>query len=408
MNALALRTSIELSTARIPAVGVSVIGCVLVFTDPTATSRWASFFQDTGMYLSVLSFAIAGSLFIVAGYWSGARSLAEAPEISRSVRTPGQVLRFRVSGDLTWLLASLAIVHVAAYSRTTALNGAISFSGASLSLLGFCSAVLCYALGLILGFVVRRAVGALVVAVIPYGLTLYANGTLSVEPATQPFARLVAPYIDQSWGPFRVPAHGPILLLAAYCALLAATLLGISRSQVARRPGGPRALPTLSRAVAVPLVGAVLAGGVIASTVPASAFSHQRIDGYSCSTEGSVCAWDRGAVAGLHTWVQAYDDVQGVLGTLPRPDLQFAEYGAPTDEPDRVVLAPPPGPLHNLEVARLMLTEYTSLMAATTCSADSAGRVAADLNDLFQLALGTDEVGAAQDEARRLLDECAR
>lgn len=289
-----VRATLAASTARPVGVVVAFVGTALVLVEPASTSRWIGLVQDTGMYLTVLSFAIAGSLFSVAGYLTGSRRLERATELARGVRPLTSACAAVCSGDLMWLVGGLAVVHVAAFARTFAAGAAPSAMAWSLEVLAFASASACYLMGVLAGLVVRHPVGAVVAATAPYGATLLANQVLSVRPALQPFARQVAPYIDQSWGPSLVPAHGPILLLALYCALVAATAgqlavgslrVQLSGSTVLGRPR-PRAL--------IAPVGALLAAGLIAATVTADDFSTARADGWTCSTDQRVCDQDGG------------------------------------------------------------------------------------------------------------------
>lgn len=394
-----LRLSLALSSARPTALLVALLGGTLVLTERAGSSFWLGYHQDTGMYLSVLSFAIAGSLFAVAGYRTAVRRLVGAPESARAGRPTGAVLRMHVAGDLGWLLAGLLLVHVAAYARTAAVAGELSPMGASLSALGLGAATLCYAVGVALGAVVRRMLGIVVVAAIPYALTLYANLSMSLDPRLHRAVRLVAPYVDQSWGPHLVPRHGPILLLLAYCTLLAAALLSATAQRL-RPPGAPAG----HRGTSLLLVGAVLAGGVTTTRVSASDYYRERETGYACSPDERVCAWQRGG--SIAPWLEADEAARHAVVGLAHDPVRFAEQGVPAGTGHVVLTAPSPRPATH-DIAALMLREHSARIAAGRCRADMVGRTEEDLYGVLAPALVGTGTRPATESARRLLDDCA-
>lgn len=399
------RLGAELSGARYAAVAVSIIGCILVFVEPTAASRWVGFFQDTGMYLSVLSFAIAGSLYAVVGYHTAATHLNLATELQRTVRSPRSIVGLRMTGDLAWLLGALLIVHGAAYTRTALHSESFSVMGWSLTLLGLSSATLCYAYGMLAGSLFRRAPGLFFMAVLPYALTLYANAFLSQDLTMQHVARLVAPYIDQSWGPGLVPNHGAILLLAAYCLSFALALVGIVSWRLSlmtsHAPSTPARPP---HSVVLPLAIAVLSGAIVAGGLSADDYYRPRADGYACALDGRVCAWERHSGEGIATWTTAYELVQEVLTDVDHLELRFAEVGGPTGS-DYIILSAPPGTLTVSRAAALMIPEYTSRIASHACRTGYEAEANLQLLDVLSHALGSD-VASVHGEVGRILDGC--
>jgi len=394
--------ALGLSTARLPAVAVVVIGSVLIFVEPAETSRWIGFFQDTGMYLSVLSFAIAGSLFAVCGYYTGMKALTASPELSRSTRSPAAVLAVRAAGDLTWLLGALAVVHLTAFARTVVASGTLSGAGWSLSLLGLSSAALCYCAGMLTGQVLRHAAGLFVIATVPYALSLLAR-EVALDRAMTNAQHLVGPFIDQSWGPSLLPNHAAILLLAAYCVLLAVTLSSLVAGRLVTARGGIRPVK-----VVWPLAGTTTAALTLFMGVGASDFYTPRTDGYACDERERVCAWERTATEDVSTWVSAYELVDAALGPLPHPELRFAESGAPPAGTDYVTISPPPGRLTPQRIAALMLPEYTTRMVAASCPTDpTAPQITHQLREKLSRAVTGDERPGEMAEAQRLLETCA-
>ena len=371
--------AISVSTARLPAVAVVLVGSVLVFIEPAETSRWIGSYPDTGMYLSVVSFAIAGSLFAVSGYWTGSTKVARAHELARSPRTADAVLGLRALGDLLWLLGGLAVVHVAALTRTFLAAGGFSAVGWSLAVLGFSSATLCYAGGLVAGVLLRHLAGLFVIAPLPYALALGA-GEVAIDPHLSNAQGLVGPFIDQSWGLALSPNHATILLLAAYCVLLTAALLAFAARRIST-------IGTLGarRRVWIPLLAAGAAGAVIFTAVPATAFYTARSTGYACSSDEMVCAWSRGS-AGITTWEDAHAQALELLGSIPHQDLAFTEFGVPV-RPGFIVLPTPPGDVDQSTLTPLMLDEFVTRMAlgcvdgGTQARAQVAGLLSKALQD---------------------------
>ncbi|WP_298461282.1 hypothetical protein [uncultured Cellulomonas sp.] len=359
------------------------------------------------MYLTVFSFAIAGSLFAIAGYYSGARYLSRATELARSVRPSGSLLGFHAAGDLSWLLAGLATVHTVAYARTAASSGTISALGWSLTILGFASATLCYALGLLLGSLFRRMIGIFFVAVVPYGLTLYANGVLSLNPSQQRVARLVAPYIDQTWGPSAVPSDGPIILLGAYCLLVAVTFAGLVALRLNTYGGAPERQARLPRVVTGAFIGAVVAGTVTATSVSASDYFENRTTGYDCADDGRICAWHRNDAENVTMWIAADELIRSALAEVPHEELRFAEFGVPVDD-GWITLYPPLGKVSVGGVVSMMLPEYISRLTATQCAPERSALATAEMITAVGEALVDEGRGptAARDDVRRLLGAC--
>jgi hypothetical protein len=396
--------ALGLSTARLPAVAVVVIGSVLIFVEPAETSRWIGFFQDTGMYLSVLSFAIAGSLFAVCGYYTGMTALTASPELSRSPRSPAAVIAVRAAGDLTWLQGALAVVHLTAFARTVVASGTLSGAGWSLSLLGLASAALCYCAGMLTGQVVRHAAGLFVIATVPYALSLLAR-EVALDRAMTNAQHLVGPFIDQSWGPSLLPNHAAILLLVAYCVLLAVTLGSVVAGRIVTVSGKVR-----PATVVWPLAGTAAAALTLFMGVGASDFYTPRTEGYACDERERVCAWERTATAteGVSTWVSAYELVDATLEPLPHPELRFAEAGAPPAGTDYVIISPPPGRLTPERIAGLMLPEYATRMVAASCPTDpTAPRTTHQLLETLSRAVTGDDPPGEMAEAQRLLETCA-
>lgn len=400
MTLAGLRLGPEISTARPVAVGVAVVGSVLVFAEPSQTSRWVGYYQDTGMYLSVLSFAVVGSLFAVAGYWTGAHGMHDAPQHRLAVRSGSQILLLRAGGDLAWLVAALMVIHVSAYLRTAAAAGVVSSMGWSLSLLGTAAAIMCYALAVLIGSFVGRTVGVFLVAPLPYAATLLANSVVSLDPFWYRSARLMAPYIDQTWGPALVPRHGPILLLASYCLLTAATAFGV----VAARAGSSSSARVWRR----PLwwaAAAALTGALVATSVSGDDYYEHRHAGYRCDDSGRFCAWDRGALGGVETWTEAERRVRVVLDDLPAPALRFAEPRSGGSGSGTVELPMVPGTLDVDNAASVLLTEYVAAITTEACSPDAVTQARADLETLLRDAMTR---GAnANNASREVLDACA-
>jgi hypothetical protein len=401
MLRLPWRAAIVGSSARLPGVLIAVVGSVLVFVEPDP--RWIWFVQDTGMYLSVFSFAIAGSLCSVAGYVTGSRRLAGATELARGVRPLSAATAHAYAGDLAWLLGGLAVVHVAAYVRALSSGALFSTMGWSLEVLSVASASMCYALGVLIGVGLRHPVGLIVAAVVPYGLTLISNQFLQSDPALQPIARLAAPFIDQTWGPQAVPAHGPILLLASYALCLGVTAAQLVNWSVRMRFAAAPARRPRRRALVAP-VGALVAAGMVAGTVSASDYFTWRTDGWACSDDGRICAWDRGNGVDVALWDTALDRVLAAMEGAPVPDLRFAEYGIPDDESEgRVTLPSQPGKQTVEAIASVIVPEYTWRLVESECTVTDAWEVDAAIQEAVFNALnqqGEPEPGLIQEQLR--------
>lgn len=373
MLRLPWRAAIVGSSARLPGVVIAVVGSALVFIEPNA--RWIWFVQDTGIYLSVFSFAIAGSLCSVAGYATGSRRLAGATELARGVRPLSAATAQVYVGDLAWLLGGLAVVHATAYGRALGSGAQFSMMGWSLEVLSVASASMCYALGTLGGVVLRHPVGLIAAAVAPYGLTTISNQFLRPDPALQPIARLAAPFIDQTWGPQAVPAHGPILLLASYALFVGVTAAQLVNRSLRTRFVAASARRPRRRALVAP-VGAVIAAVVIAGTVSASDYFTLRTDGWSCTEDGRICAWDRGNGVDVTLWETALDRVLAAMEGAPVPDLRFAEYGIPDDESvGRVTLPSQSGKQTVEAIASAIVPEYTSRLVESACTVGDAWEV---------------------------------
>lgn len=391
-----VRIGAAVSTARLPAVIMVVVGSVLVFSEPAGTSRWLGHFHDTGMYLSVLSFAVAGSFFALSGYHTGMRALS-AVEVTRAGRPVGSAVGLRAAGDLTWLLGGLLVVHSAAYARTAWAAGAVEWHGWSLMVLGLASATLCYAGGLLLGRSVRHRLGLVVVAVVPYALTLV-SGEVALGPAWR-FHQLMAPFIDQTWGTALLPRHPAVLLLALYAALAAATLLA-AVSRLTARSADRAGLP-----IRVPLLATAAAAAVLVTSVQGSDYSVRRTDAVACDPAGRVCMREVPGGSDLQDWVAAYDRLGGALGPSLRTELRFAESGVVLD--GYTELPHPPGRLTTSTLARLMLDVAVRTMVDDACADDGeAVRVRAELVEMFGPRLETAGPPPSADEVGVVLGGC--
>lgn len=400
--ARAVLIAVELSAARRPAIALVAVCVTLVFIAPADTTSWVWFFQDAGMFLSMLSFAIAGSMFAISGYFTGMKALGGAPELARSPRSPVRVLGLRACGDLAWLLAALLLVHACAYARTALATGTLSWAGASLTVLGLTSATACYGIGLMLGTWIRRTAGLVVVALIPYSLTFLAS-EMATRPGITYAQHIIGPFIDQSWGPIWGAAHPAVLLLALYCALLATTLMGLAavgtRTAAGRTPWWHPA---------VPLVATAVIATVLVTNVGSIDYAVARSEGFRCDEAGHVCAWDRGGAGGVQTWATAYDRTQRALGDLDQPHLTFEEAGNPAGEPsnpDRIVLSPSPGRLDVPTVTAMMLTEYAVRLADGACTDPYAA--AETYEQLLHILTRPDPDLTTSATAQQLLDTCA-
>lgn len=390
------RLAVELSTARLPAAGVVVVGSFLVFTESAATSRWLGHAHDTGMYLSVLSFAIAGSLFAISGYHTAARGLVGAPELRRSTRSGADVVGLRVTGDLAWLLTGLLVVHAAAYLRTAGHAGGLEAHGWSLSLLGLCSASACYGLGLVLGAIIKHVLGLFPVAVLPYGLTLLA-GEVAFSPASR-FQHLVGPFVDQSWGALYLPNHAAVGLLAAYSACAAAALVAVSAHTVRTATFARRGL------VAMPLLGVLATGTVLAAFVPGTSFYHPRAASYECDPEHVVCVRDVLGGSRLDDWRDAEATVRDALGSSADPRLKFTEAGVPVD--GYVALALPTSRVTGAHLAALMLEQYVNRLV-TACSDEREAMVArVELLETITPMLEDPDPERTEDTVDRIVSGC--
>lgn len=382
MRRLPWRSAVVGSRVRLVGVAIALVGAVLVFIEPAPMWWW--FVQDVGMYLTVFSFAIAGSLCAVAGYVTGSRRLANATELARGVRPMPLAVGMVWAGDLVWLLGGLAATHAAAFGRALANGATPSTMAWSLGVLSFSSATMCYLLGVLAGAVLRHPVGAILAAVAPYALTLLSTQVLALRPTWQPIAQLVAPYIDQGWGPGLVPAHGPILMLALYCALMAVTAAQVALWVLRLRLCQADVTTPRPRGLAAP-VGLMAVAAFLAVTIDASDYYTVRTDGWRCSADGRMCAWDRGHGVGVEMWDRALTQVQESLVATDVPDLRFVEGEGGRHVPDEAVhLYPPTGHLTTEVIVGLILPEYVYPLVDTTCSQDKSLQASADLVEALQ------------------------
>ncbi len=397
-----LSLGVRLSTARIPAVLVALVGSLLVFIEPSQNSRWVGYFPDTGMYLSVFSYAVGGSLFALSGYHTMALRVVRAPELARSVRSPDDVLALRAAGDLVWLWGALLVVHSAAYLRTGLYASAFSLSWWSLSLLGFAAATLCYSLGVALGALLRIPWMQFVVTLLPYALTLLA-GDVALSGAYR-FQHLIGPFVDQSWGSAFLPNHLPIVTLAVYSGATAATLFFGSLFFAAR---GDEAIRTGIRCGAG-LFAMVVAGGAMVLFFPGTTFYVPRTSGWSCSTSGDVCGWITPGSVGVATLEIAYANVERAFGDATPPSLRFAERNVPVSG-DYLTLDMPPGHPGAAQVATAMLPSFVDAVTAPRCGDSREGiRVRAEVTDMLLARLNdvADDDSSAATGLEALLDAC--
>ncbi|WP_150118141.1 hypothetical protein [Cellulomonas sp. B6] len=341
------------SGAPAAALLLTAAGAVLVLAEDPATSRWLGATPDTGLFLSVLSFAVGGCLFAVVGYLAGARwSHDRGYPLRRSVPGLPRVVLVSVAGDLVWLVGALLLVHLVAFGRSAALGASAPLSGWPLSVLGLASATSCYVVAAVVGAALRTPFGVVLVAPAPYAATLLAGEVaVSSRPEVQ---QLVAPFVDQAWYPSLVPAAGPLLVLAAYCLAVAATagtalvvLLG-ARLHAAR----PHAATVLLPAAAV-----VACAGLVTAGWSPNGFARPDPSGPACSADGRVCVWG-GSRRTLPVLEAAERRVRAAVERAGAPaDLRFVQHGLPSDD-TAVPVDTPPGHVGEADVRAQMVAAY--------------------------------------------------
>lgn len=379
------------AVSRAPAAALllTAAGSTLVFAESPATSRWLGATPDTGLFLSVLSFAIGGCLFAVVGYLAGARwSVDREFALRRSVPSTTRVVLVAAGGDLVWLMGALLLVHVVAYARSVTLGASDLLSAWPLTLLGAAAATSCYLVAAAVGAVLRTPFGVVLVAPAPYAATLLAGElAMSSRPEVQ---QLVAPFVDQTWFPNLVPDPRPLLVLAAYCLAVAVTasmvlvmVLGV-RLHVAR----PRAATIL-----VPAAGVVASAALVASAWTPNGFARVDPAGAVCSVDDRVCVWT-GSRARLPVLAAAEREVRTAVERAGvAPDLRFAQYGLATGV-TTVTVETSPAHVDEAEVRRQMAAAYAQRWAAP-CVDDTDGlQVLADLEDTLLRAV---DAGSSDD-----------
>ncbi|WP_136518996.1 hypothetical protein [Cellulomonas telluris] len=382
------------SGAPAAALLLTASGAALVFAETPATSRWLGATPDTGLFLSVLSFAIGGCLFAVVGYLAGARwSDDRGYTLRRSVPSPPRVVLVSAGGDLVWLTGALLLVHLVAYGRSATLGASALLSAWPLTLLGLASATSCYAVAAAVGTVLRTSFGVVLVAPAPYAATLLA-GEVALSPRPE-LQQLVAPFVDQTWFPNLVPAPRPLLVLTAYCLAVTATagvalvlVLG-ARLHVAR----PRVGTVLLPAAAV-----VISAGLVASGWSPNGFARTDPSGSVCSADARVCVW-AGSRATLPVMVAAEQRVRAAVERTGAPaDLRFAQYGLTSDD-TTVVVRTSPAHVDETDLRSQMVAAYAQAWAAPCTAATDDLTILADLHDALLRAVEED----ASDELEPIL-----
>lgn len=387
------------SGAPTAALLLAVAGSALVLMEDPATSRWLGAAPDTGLFLSVLSFAVGGCLFAVVGYLTGSRwSRDRGYALRRSVPSPVRVVVVSGVGDLVWLVGTLLLVHAVAYGRSAVLGASSPLPAWPLSLLGLVAATSCYAVAAVVGAALRTPFGVALVAPAPYAATLLAGEVaLSSRPELQ---QLVAPFVDQTWFPNLVPDPLPLLALAAYCAAVTAAagvglvvLLGV-RLHVPR----PRTATAL-----VPLAAVLVTAGIVASGWSPNGFARTDRSGAVCSPDGRVCVWGSSRAV-LPVVVAAERRVRAAVERAGTPaDLQFAQYGLADDDGTTVVVETAPAHVDEADVRRQMVAAYAQRWAAPCTGTADEVTLLADLHAALLRAVeeGTsDDLGPALRRAR--------
>ncbi|MBO9570457.1 MAG: hypothetical protein J7503_16760 [Cellulomonas iranensis] len=387
------------SGAPTAALLLAVAGSALVLMEDPATSRWLGAAPDTGLFLSVLSFAVGGCLFAVVGYLTGSRwSRDRGYALRRSVPSPVRVVVVSGVGDLVWLVGTLLLVHAVAYGRSVVLGASSPLPAWPLSLLGLVAATSCYAVAAVVGAALRTPFGVALVAPAPYAATLLAGEVaLSSRPELQ---QLVAPFVDQTWFPNLVPDPLPLLALAAYCAAVTAAagvglvvLLGV-RLHVPR----PRTATAL-----VPLAAVLVTAGIVASGWSPNGFARTDRSGAVCSPDGRVCVWGSSRTV-LPVVVAAERRVRAAVERAGTPaDLRFAQYGLADDDGTTVVVETAPAHVDEADVRRQMVAAYAQRWAAPCTGTADDVTLLADLHAALLRAVeeGTsDDLGPALRRAR--------
>lgn len=395
-----LLASAAVSHAPAAALMLTAAGSALVFVETPGRSRWLGTAPDTGLFLTVLSFAVAGCLFAVIGYLAGARwSSDRGYRLRRSVPPVPRVVLVAVGGDLVWLVGALVLVHAVAYGRSAA-EGAVGLASAwPLSLLGLAAAVSCYAVAAMVGAVLRTPFGVVLVTPAPYAATLLAGeAALSPRPELQ---QLVAPFVDQAWYPNLVPNPGPLLVLATYCLAVAATaavvlmvVLGMRLRVAAPRPA----------AVLVPAAATAVTALLVAAGWSPNGFARPNPAGALCAGDDRVCVWASSPDA-LPVLVSAEQRVrEAVVGLGAPADLRFSQNGLERGEEVVAVQTSPTGLDEGAVVVEMVSAYVEALMAE--CGTDIDALTAkADLHDALLRASSGEPVGG-RDTYERGLSAC--
>lgn len=358
------------AVSRAPGAAVLLVAAasVLIFVEVPSVSNWLGQSADTGLFLTVFSFAIAGCLFAVVGYLSGAQwSIDPGNQIARSVRSASQVVTFRAIGDLVWLGGALLIVHSLAYGRSVIEGAQGIYIAWPLSVLGMASALSCYCVAAAFGSLMRTVFGVVLVAPAPYAATLFAGEVaLSSRPEAQ---QLIAPFIDQSWYPNLLPAPIPILQLSGYSLALAAAAFILVLAYLTRHE---QASLLYLRVGLFPIFAIVITAHLVTSNWSPNGFARENPWGPLCNSSGSVCVWQN-LSADLVVYDAAERRVRGVIqDVVALPDLKFYQYGLELPDDDAVwidVSSPHPD---ELDAVAQMVSAYVEVLLAE-CLTSSDG-----------------------------------
>ncbi len=361
----------------------------LVVAETPATSRWLGSTPDTGLFLSVVSFAVGGCLFAVVGYLAGVRWVSDRGyTLRRSVPSPPRVVLGSAGGDLVWLVGALLLVHLVAYGRSATLGASSLLSAWPLTLLGLAAATSCYAVAAAVGAVLRTPFGVVIAAPAPYAATLLAGEVaLSARPELQ---QLVAPFVDQTWFPNLVPAPRPLLVLTAYCLAVTATagaalmvVLG-ARLHVARPRVG---------SILLPVAAVVVSAGLVASGWTPNGFARPDPSGSVCSADGRVCVW-AGSRGTLPVMAAAEQRVRAAVeGAGETADLRFAQHGLASDD-TTVVVEMAPAYVDETDLRGQMVAAYAQRWAAACTAAADDLSILGEVHDAL---LGAVEAGPTDD-----------
>ncbi len=382
---------VETSAAAVPASLIAVAGTAIAFASGPLDTTWVGRPNNTGLYLTVFGFAIAGCLALIAGYLSGRSLATDSTAIyRRSSRSVLTLVSYRVLGDFIWLTAGLSIAAAAALLRTLLIGGGIAMGIWPLVLLASSSVLASYTFGLVLGALLLHAAGAAILAPLPYAATLFSSSVLGLSSMPQ-LQQIVAPYIDQSWDPVLVPNVVPILALVGYVLGVAATCMAAACIIVSRRLRRPN-LP-LWMATAATLATVAFGLAVIIPWTP-NGFARMNPGGVACaSASGHVCVWES-QEARLSDWVTAEESVYLVAQRL-EPDsqrLRIMQVGIDLEGPeDRSLELFNPVP--TVTELRLAIAEvYVAAMLAQCVDAPGYGAAFSEMMGLF-----VDELGGRAD-----------